>query len=242
MKSFGVSRVKTAAKDAEAERLARRAEVKAKISKADAMRQQADALGEQLATERASIAALTDEHSAATAPLQKELASLESKSLKMLESGTIPDQAIDRRRAELFSEVAAENAKLEQAIDSLRKRFDPVHQKRQELLMTANAIPSRDRLAVPGIGCPKLLLKLFCARRRSHFAGVRREVARERLAQAQTELSVLEREGDQPWSGKDRANAERRRDEWTAEAEAAEAEQRAADEASAAIHEELKNE
>lgn len=246
MKAFAVSPVKSAVKriitkDADAERMAKRAEIRQQVAEADAMRRQAKALTEQIEIGEAEVRVLTDEHAKATTPLQAELTKLEEQAKKALESGKVPDASIDKRRAELFSQVAAENHKLEKAIEDIRDRFDAVYKKRNELNMAAAAMPTLDRLAAPGIGNPALLLKMFVAKRRLHFGTVRRETATEHLHRLETEKASL-LANPQHWTDRDLSVVNRRIDEWTAELQAANEEIEAAQQVTEKILAELRDE
>ena len=218
----------------EADRQARREDIKFKIARFEILKQRADLLAEEIARLDQEAERAADDHQQACTPLQGELEALEQKAIERIARREPADAAEDGRRAAIISEITEHNKTLESVTERCKKLKQPLERERQKLAHEAAPLEAeKGKLTRIGVASPALLVQAHVARRRIDIAAARLQAAKKAMAIIRSNLAGIR---DGLISSSERAIQEHKADCWAAEIEAAQQEQADALAASREVH------
>ena len=190
-----IDRVRAAVTGTDADRLAKRREIKQELAELRVAEEKHRALQRQIASLAAREAAAVAKHRTTCAPIQEKLQQAELEITELIVGDLeIPDR-LAKQRGDAIEKIAAANVNLEAEAESCKKLRKQLELQRQNLQHAVSTIPAvRGKLAAHGICCPELALQRFVATSRIQWADKRR-------ADAQREVNALEdrlgrKEGD----------------------------------------------
>ncbi|NLS92473.1 MAG: hypothetical protein GXX96_09945 [Planctomycetaceae bacterium] len=193
--------------EVEHERMARRRAVRAEAAKLKFEKDKLIPLEAVVAESHQRVEAATELHQTACVPLQAELETLEVEAVERIANRKKPDPKADQRRADILRELAAENAKLEQVVETEKHLRAPTE---REIWRLRNRVTDPaavlGRLAQPPAASPELLAELHVARERIKWLRARQAAAEKTLRICQfnaTEIEAKRITGDLSiWRGK----------------------------------------
>ncbi|KLU02967.1 hypothetical protein RISK_004937 [Rhodopirellula islandica] len=181
--------------EAERSRLSQRHALKRRIAEADVASARAKELRGIIATLDADDERATEEHQAATAPIQAELTSLDEKHIEQLLAGKQLSGADADRRGVLLRQLQEVNGSLEDVIASNKRSRKKVRMQVFESEEQSTSRPA-DRENLVRLASSKLQLQSFAAKQDLQWAHARLKSAKASVEKNQGFLSTAERTND----------------------------------------------
>lgn len=221
----------------DAERFAKRREIKRRLAELAALAGRQRAIGVQIRGLNTREEAAVSKHQRTCEPLQKRLEEIEVGVTSAILADEPVSDELAKQRAEVLDKLAAANAGLEAEVSTLKKLRRQLQAKMGGLFNSTREISRlRGQLAARGVADPQLLLDRFVNTQERHWVDRRLTAARDELQKVNALFETAKRyrldypavrtmgeprQDEQPSESERELSAEA--EQWAAEVQAAEA-------------------